>query len=118
MQGHYVISYKSVFNSEKSNFNDQNRYSPICGNCSGYGDNQLYTGPVNLQFKDATCRKTMTEVTLQCVCVLAPAGRACCRKTAAEIVSVESGSSAYSRHTPLPTDPLSLLHKYKHTLRH
>lgn len=54
---------------------------------------------------------TMAEVTLLCVCVLAPEGTACCKKTAVEIVSVESGASAYSRHTPLPTGPLSLLHK-------
>lgn len=62
--------------------------------------------------------ETMTEVTSLCVCVLVPAGRACYRKTAAEIVSAESGASACSRRTLLPTGPLSLLHKYKHTDRY
>lgn len=57
------------------------------------------------------CWKTMTYVTWQCVRVLAPAGRACCKKTAEEILSVESGVSADSRNTLLPTGPLSQLHK-------
>lgn len=46
------------------------------------------------------------------------AGRVCYKKTAAEIVSVESDVSAYSRYTPLPTGPLLLLHKYKHIRTH
>ena len=60
----------------------------------------------------------MSEVTWLCVYVPAPAGRVCCRKTAAEIVSAESAASAYSKRTLLPTGPLSLLRKHKHTQRY
>lgn len=66
----------------------------------------------NLHLNDRTCGKAVTRVTWRYAYGLAPGGKACCRKTGAEIVSAESGSSVYSRCKLLPTGPLSLLHKY------
>lgn len=54
------------------------------------------------------------HVTWLCVCDLVPAGRVCCRKTATGIGFAESGSSAYSRCTLLPTGLLSLLCQHIH----
>lgn len=51
------------------------------------------------------------HTTLLCVCVPAPEGKACCRKTAAEFGPGVSGVSACSRHKRLPTGPPSPLHK-------
>lgn len=66
-------------------------------------------GHWNSQAWDST--SVLTEL---CVRVPAPEGRACCRKTVAEIVSGESGASACSRRTLLPRGPLLLLHKDRH----
>lgn len=51
------------------------------------------------------------HITLLCVYVPAPEGKACCKKTAAEFGPVVSGVSACSRHKRLPTGLLSPLHE-------
>lgn len=55
------------------------------------------------------------HITLLCVYVPAPEGKACCRKTAAEFGLGVSGVSACSRHKRLPTGPPSPLHKETQT---